>query len=71
MHRVNGTAAKYEVISLGLTRTLERGLLAVVEVRADLHDAVVSESGGRTRTNVGGGRNFFEPALKSWSERLE
>ena len=46
MHRIDGTAAKYEVINWGLTGTLERGLLAK-------------------------GRNFFEPALKSWSQTPE
>jgi hypothetical protein len=71
VHRIDGTAAKYEVINLVLTGTLERGLLAMVERKADLQDAILGESGGRTRTTGGKGRNFFEQALESWSEDPE
>lgn len=71
MHRIDGTAAKYKVINLVLTGTLEHGLLAMVELKADLQDAMLGESGGRTRTTGGKGRNFFEQALESWSENPE
>jgi len=70
VHRIDGTAAKYEVITLVQTGTLERELLAMVELKADFDDAIFSETGGRTRTNAVRGRNFFEPALKSWPENL-
>jgi hypothetical protein len=67
VHRIDGTAAKYEVINLVLTGTLEHGLLTMVERKADLQDAILGESGGRTRTTGGKGRNFFEQALENWS----
>ena len=35
--------------------------------KADPQDAILGESGGRTRTTGGKGRNFFEQALESWS----
>ena len=66
VHRIDGTA-KYEVINLVLTGTLEHGLLSMLERKADLQDAVLGESGRRTRTTGGKGRNFFEQALESWS----
>jgi hypothetical protein len=71
VHRIDGTAAKYKDINLVLTDTLEHGLLAMVEFKADLQDAILDESGGRTRTTGGKGRNFFEQALESWSENPE
>ena len=71
MHRIDGTAAKYEVINLVLTGTLERGLLAMVDLVADFHDEIFSESRGRTRINVGGGPDLFGPALKSLSGNPE
>ncbi len=71
MHRTDGTAEKYEVINLVLTGTLEHGLLAMVERKADFPNAIRSELGGRTRATGGKGRNFFEPALENWSENPE
>ena len=67
-HRIDGTTAKYEVINLVLAGTVEHGLLAMVERKADLQDAILGESGGRIRTTGGQGRNFFEQALESWYE---
>jgi SNF2 family DNA or RNA helicase len=71
VHRIDGTAEKNEVINLVLTGTLEHGLLAMFEPKAELPDAILGESGGRTRTTGGKGRNFFDQALESWSENPE
>jgi hypothetical protein len=43
----------------------------MVEPKAELQDAILGESGGRTRTTGGKGRNFFDQALESWSESPE
>jgi hypothetical protein len=67
VHRIDGTAAKYEVVNRVLTGTLEHGLLSMLERKAYLQDAILGESGGGTRTTGGKGRNFFEQALESWS----
>jgi hypothetical protein len=71
VHRIDDTDAKYEVIDFVLTSTPEHGLLPMVEFKANLRDTILSESGGRTRTTGGKGRNFFEPALETWSENPE
>lgn len=71
VHRIDGTAEKNEVINLELTGTLEYGLLAMVEPRAELQDAILGDSGGRTRTTGGKGRNFFDQALENWPENPE
>jgi SNF2 family DNA or RNA helicase len=71
VHRIDGTAEKNEVINLVRTGTLKRGLLAMVGPKAELQDAILGESGGRTRTTGGKGRNFFDQALESWSENPE
>jgi hypothetical protein len=63
----HGNAAKYEAINRVMTGTLERGLLAKVESKADFHDAIASELGGRTQTNVGRAGNSFQTVLMSWS----
>ena len=68
MHRIDGTAATYEVISFVVAGALDHELLAVAERKADLQDAILGESGGRTRTTGGKGRNFFEQGLEKWSE---
>jgi hypothetical protein len=39
----------------------------LLERKADPQDAILGESGGRTRTTGGKGRNFFEQAPESWS----
>jgi len=41
---VHRTAAKYEVINFVLIGTLEHGLLALVEVKADLPDAILNQA---------------------------
>lgn len=66
VHRIDGTAPRYQVINLVLTGTLEHGLLRMVERKADLQDAILGERGGRARTTGGRGRNFFEEALEDW-----
>ena len=68
MHRIDGTAAKYEVTKLVRIATLEDVRLAMVERRADLRDLILGASGERTRTTGSKGRNFFEQALEIWSE---
>ena len=68
MHRIDGTAAKYEVTKLVRIATLEDVRLAMVERRADLRDLILDASGERTRTTGSKGRNFFEQALHIWSE---
>ena len=68
MHRIDGTAAKYEITKLVRIATLENVRLAMVERRADLRDLLLGASGERTCTTGSRGRNFFEPALEIWSE---
>ena len=71
VHRIDGTAETNEVTNFVLTGTPKHGLLAMVEPKAELPDAILGESGGRTRTTGGKGRNFFDQALESWSENPE
>ena len=66
VHRLDGTAPHYQVVNLVLSGTLERGLLALVERKADLQDAIFGEHGGRRRTTGGRGVNVFETALDQW-----
>jgi hypothetical protein len=68
VHRIDGTAAKYEVTNLVRSATLEDVRLAMVERRADLRDPILGASGGRTRITGSKGRNFFEHALEIWPE---
>lgn len=68
MHRIDGTAAKYEVTKLVRIATLEDVRLAMVERRADLRDLILGVSGERTRASGSKGRNLFEQALDIWSE---
>jgi hypothetical protein len=68
VHRIDGTAAKYEITKLVRIATLENVRLAMVERRADLRDLLLGASGERTCTTGSRGRNFFEPALEIWSE---
>ena len=65
---VKSWAAQSEDAHFVLTSTLEHGLLAPAEFEADLHDAILHESGPQTRTGVGRGRSCFDPALESYSE---
>jgi hypothetical protein len=68
VHRVDGTAAKYEVTKLVRIATLEDVRPAMVERRADLRDLILGASGERSRTTGSRGRNLFEQVLEIWSE---
>jgi hypothetical protein len=68
VHRIDGTAAKYEVTTLVRIATLENVRLAMVERRAGQRDLLLGASGERTHATGNGGRNFFEPALEFWSK---
>jgi hypothetical protein len=68
VHRIDGTAAKYEVTTLVRIATLENVRLAMVESRAEQRDLLLGASGERTCTTGSRGSNFFEPALEIWSK---
>ncbi len=68
VHRIDGTATKYEVTNQVRIATLANVRLAMVERRADLRDLILGAFGERTRTTGSKGRNFFEQALEIWSE---
>lgn len=50
IHRVDGTASRYQVINLTLAGTLEGGIVKMLEGRADLADTLLGEAGSRSQT---------------------
>lgn len=50
IHRLDGTHDQYLVINLTIRGTLEEGILKMVGRKADLMDAIFSETGARERT---------------------
>jgi SNF2 family DNA or RNA helicase len=68
IHRIDGTAEKYLVINFTLRRTIEEGILRMIERKADLQDSIFGESGGRSRTTGRRTRSYVEEALDSWDK---
>jgi SNF2 family DNA or RNA helicase len=72
IHRIDGTGLSYRVINLLLAGTVEPAILQVLEGRADLQDAYLSESGGRDRSvGTGGGLGVFREAVEVWDNAPE
>lgn len=69
IHRIDGTAPRYLVINMTLRNTVEEGILRMVEVKADLSDAIFGEEGSRYLTTGRGrrSRSVFEEALAEWA----
>lgn len=66
IHRLDGTAERYQVYNFTLRSTIEEGILKLVEHKADLADAIFGETGGRERSTGRSGRSIFEDALDDW-----
>ena len=60
------SGSSFLVINLLLAGTLEAGLLRMVENKADLADAILGETGGRTATTGRSGRSIYETAIENF-----
>ena len=69
VRRVDSEQDSFLVVNLIIHGTLEEGILRMVEHKADLADAVLGENQGRRSTTGRGGRNIFDEALSSWSDK--
>lgn len=69
IHRLDGTAAKYEVVNLTIASTMESGILRLLQSRANLTDALFGEEGGARRA-VGkrGSGDLLNQALQDFDK---
>jgi superfamily II DNA or RNA helicase len=66
VRRLDSTAPGFLVVNLVLAGTMEAGVMAMVEGKADLADSLFGETGGRAATTGVKGRSMFEDALADW-----
>ena len=67
VRRVNSEQESFLVVNLTLARTIEVGLLRMVEHKADLADTILGETGGRSATTGrASNTNIYEDALANW-----
>ena len=74
IHRIDGTAKAYQVTQFVLAGTVEHGIVALAESRAQMADTILGETGGKAKTSGskrrtrrdtrGGGASLFEQALR-------
>lgn len=67
IHRIDGTADRYEVINLTLANTMEDGIFRLLEKRAELQDGVLGEMNMKAKI-VGekGGENLVAQVLDQY-----
>jgi SNF2 family DNA or RNA helicase len=73
IHRVDGTAKAYQVVQFVLAGTVEHGIVALSESRAEMADTILGETGGRartpgTKTRTRRRRTVFEEALQEYAK---
>lgn len=73
IHRVDGTAKAYHVVQFVLAGTVEHGIVALSESRAQMADTILGESGGKarttgTKTRTRRRRTVFEEALEEYAK---
>lgn len=69
IHRLDGTASKYEVVNLTIASTMEAGVLRLLQSRANLTDALFGEEGGARRaTGKRGGGDILSQALSEFAD---
>jgi len=70
IHRIDGTAPRYLVMNLTIAGTIEAGILALLEQRADLSDALFGETGARQQT-TGRGRRASKSLIEQAFEHYK